>query len=170
MIWQLVKRDPVWRAALISMAGAVAYPALPRGLIGMFGFLIGMFWLQCHPHRRATSFQAALPIRACDLFLARILAFFALVWLPVASGGALLLLLRKPLEDAATLVEIGAGFSVLVLVAQSSRVREIAGSQWAPAISWAIVCAAAWLRRPLYTGRFCTPSSSGGRWVFCRSS
>ena len=33
---------------------------------------------------------------------------------------------------------------MLVLVAQSSRVREIAGSQWAPAVSVAIVWAAAW--------------------------
>ena len=44
--------------------------------------------------------------------------------------GTLLLLAGKPAEEAANLVEIGAAFSVLVLMAQSSRVREIAGSIW----------------------------------------
>jgi hypothetical protein len=140
MIWQLVKRDPAWRRALIcAAAGAVICPALPREFIGMFAFVVGMLWLQSQPYRRATDFQAALPIRASDLFLVRILSYFALVWLPMASGAALLLLVGKPVEDVASLVEIGAGFSVLVLVALSSRVREIAGSPWASNLSVAIV-------------------------------
>lgn len=140
MIWQLVKRDPAWRNALIFTAvGAVACPALPREFIGMFVFVVGMFWFRSQPQQRATLFHAALPIRACDLFLARILALFAGVWLPLASGAALLLFVGKRVEDAATLVEIGAGFSVLVLVAQSSRVREIAGSPRASTISVAVV-------------------------------
>ena len=43
MIWQLVKRDPAWRNALIFTAvGAVACPALPREFIGMFVFVVGM--------------------------------------------------------------------------------------------------------------------------------
>src|ERR1035437_1104877 len=100
MIWQLVKRDPLWRNALIGMAvSAVVCPALPRKFIGMLAFLVGMYWLQSQPQRRATDFQAALPIRACDLFLARILSFFALVWLPVARGAALLLARRQPGGD-----------------------------------------------------------------------
>jgi hypothetical protein len=140
MIWQLVKRDPAWRNALIFTAvSAVACPALPRGFIGMFVFVVGMFWFRSQPQQRATLFHAALPIRACDLFLARILALFAGVWLPLASGAALLLFVGKRVEDAATLVEIGAGFSVLVLVAQSSRVRQIAGSPRASTISVAVV-------------------------------
>src|ERR1035441_6796229 len=152
MIWQLVKRDPLWRGTLICTAvGAVACPALPRGFIGLFGWLIGMYWLQSQPHRRATDFQAALPIRACDLFLARIVSFFALVWLPVASGSALLLLVRRPPEDVVPLIGIGAALSVLVLVAQSPRVREIAGSQWASSVSVAIVWIAAYA---IWEGRF----------------
>src|ERR1019366_2650103 len=152
MIWQLVKRDPAWRNALIFTAvSAVACPALPRGFIGMFVFVVGMFWFRSQPQQRATLFQAALPIRACDLFLARILAFFALVWLPVASGAAFLLLARRRAEDAATLVEIGAGFSVLVLVAQSSRVREIAGSRMAAGISTTIVWTASYT---IWQGQF----------------
>jgi hypothetical protein len=152
MIWQLVKRDPLWRNALIGMAvSAVVCPALPRKFIGMLAFLVGMYWLQSQPQRRATDFQAALPIRACDLFLARILSFFALVWLPVASGAALLLAVGKPAEDAATLIEIGAGFSVLVLVAQSSRVREIAGSRMAAGISTTIVWTASYT---IWQGQF----------------
>jgi hypothetical protein len=99
--------------------------------------------MQCRPERRATEFQAALPILARDLFLARILAFFAMAWLPVASGTAMLLLASRPTEDAATLVEIGAGLSVLTLVAQSCRVREIAGSQAAWAVAAIVALTAA---------------------------
>ena len=145
MIWQLVKRDPLWRNALVCAAvSAVVCPALPREFIGMLAFFVGVYWLQSQPQRRATDFQAALPIRACDLFLARILAFFALVWLPVAIAATVFLLAGRPANDAVILMEVGGGASVVVLATLSSRVREIAGSQWAPAISWAIVCAAAW--------------------------
>jgi hypothetical protein len=150
MIWQLVKRDPAWRNALNCAAvSAVACLALPREFVGMFGLLVCMCWFLSQPQQRATLFQAGLPIRACDLFVARILTLFAGVWLPVASGAALLLLLGKPAEEAATLVEIGAAFSVLVLVAQSSRVREIAGSIWAQYYLLAFACGAGVLIRML---------------------
>jgi hypothetical protein len=139
MIWQLAKRDPAWQMGLILVpVGAVACAVMPREFLGMFAFLVATSWFANLPHERATLFQAALPIRARDLFLARILALFAGVWLPVASGVALVLLVGKPAEDAATLVEIGAAFSVLVLMAQSSRVREIAGSMWALCVLMAI--------------------------------
>jgi hypothetical protein len=145
MIWQLVKRDPAWRIALIAMAGAaVAAVVLPPAAIGLFGWLVCMPWLTSQPPQRATLFQAALPIRACDLFLARVLALFAAVWLPVAIAATVFLLAGRPAEDAVILMEVGGGASVVVLATLSSRVREIAGSQWAPAISWAIVCAVGW--------------------------
>src|ERR1039458_9511777 len=144
MIWPLVKRDPAWLGALIGMVLSAAVCALAHEWIWEIGPLVGMFWLQCQPERRATDFQAALPIPASDLFLARILSFFALVWLPVASGTALLLLARRPAEDAATLVEMGAALSVLVLVAQSSRLPEIAGSGWASPILAVIVLSTAY--------------------------
>ena len=139
MIWQLVKRDPGWRNALNCAAvSAVAGPLLPREFIGMFGLLVAMCWFASLPHERATLFQAGLPIRARDLVLARILALFSGVWLPVACGAALMLLVGRPADDAATLVEIGAAFSVLVLAAQSLRVREIAGPMWALCVLMAI--------------------------------
>ena len=141
MIWQLVKRDPGWRNALNGAAvSAVACPFVPREFLTMFGVLVAMCWFQSLPNVRATLFQAGLPIRVRDLFLARILSLFAAVWLPVAAGAALLLLAGRPVEDAGMLVEIGAGLSVLVLVVQSSRVGEISGSEWAyvwVAIGWA---------------------------------
>ena len=53
MIWQLVKRDPAWRMALMcAPAAAVAGLVLPREAIGMFGWLVGMPWLQCRPRER----------------------------------------------------------------------------------------------------------------------
>ena len=145
MIWQLVKRDPAWRSALIMMAGAAgAAVALPRQAIGLFGWFVCMPWLASQPQQRATLFQAALPIPACDLLRSRILALFAAVWLPATVVAMLFLLAGRPPADAVTLLEIGAGTSVVVLATLSSRVRQVAGSQWAPAIAWAITCAAAW--------------------------
>jgi hypothetical protein len=135
MIWQLVKRDPAWRGALIGMALGAAIGALAHGLTMVFSGLVLMYWLLSEPQRRATDFQAALPIPASDLFRARILAFFALAWLPVASGAAMLLLAGKRAEDAVALVEFGAKFSVLVLIVQSGRVREIASSRWGLAVT-----------------------------------
>jgi hypothetical protein len=144
MIWQLVKRDPGWRNALNCTAvSAVACPFVPREFLGMFGVLVAMCWFQSLPNVRATVFQAGLPIRVRDLFLARILSLFAGVWLPVASGAALLLLAGKPAQDAGILVEIGAALSVVALVMQSSRVRSISGSEWAYVLV-AIAWAAAW--------------------------
>jgi hypothetical protein len=66
------------------------------------------------------------------------------VWLPVAIAATVFLLAGRPTVDAVILAEVGGGASVVVLATLSSRVREIAGSQWAPAISWGILCAAAW--------------------------
>ena len=133
MIWQLVKRDPAWRNAInYAAVSAVLCLILPREFVGMFfGMVICMCCMASEAQQRATLFQVGLPIRACDLFLARILALLAGVWAPVASGAALLLLAGRPAKDAATLTAVGAALSVLVLVVQSSRVREIAGSEWA---------------------------------------
>jgi hypothetical protein len=141
MIWQLVKRDPGWRNALICAAfSAIACPIVPREFLTMFGVLVALCCLQSQPNERATLFQAGLPIRVRHLFLARIVALFAGVWLPVTGGAAVLLLAGRPAQDAGMLVEIGAGLSVLVLAVQSSRVGEISGSEWAyvwVGIGWA---------------------------------
>lgn len=135
MIWQLVKRDPAWRNALICTAAGVFCPLLPHLFIGWSGWLTGMFWMQSQPQRRASLFQAGLPILAKDLFLARLFAFFALIWLPAGCGAIALLVAGGRANDAATLIEIAGGLSVLVLVALSSRVGEIQGSHWVTAIS-----------------------------------
>jgi hypothetical protein len=129
MIWELVKRDPASRFTLICLGLAlVDASALPRHSIGISVWMIGMFWLQSEPRTRATELQAALPIGARDLFLARMVSLLAIAWLPLGVR-AVLLLVRGAADDAAAMVEVCAGFSVLVLAAQSSRVREVAGSQ-----------------------------------------
>ena len=134
MIWQLVKRDPGWRYAVnVAAVAAVAGLIVPREFVGMFAFLIAGCWFSSLPYERATMFQAGLPIRVRDLFLARVLTLLACVWLPVASGAAMLLLSGKPAADAGILVEMGAGFSVLALVAPWAEVpvAAICMSIWA---------------------------------------
>ena len=143
MIWQLVKRDPAWRNALYCASVSAVAAAMVPEFVGTLPLLVGMCWFLSQPQRRATLFQASLPIPARDLFLARILALFAGVWLPVAGGAALLRFVGKPVEDLANLVVIGAGFSVLVLAAQSWRVRGIDGSSLGSIISLLILFPAA---------------------------
>jgi len=144
MIWQLVKRDPAWRNTLkCAVVAAVAGSALPHRLIWMFGLLIGMCWAVSQPQQRATLFEAALPIRVRDLFLARILSLLAAVWLPVVSGAAFLLAAGRAAGDAVILVGIGSAISLLVLAVQSWRVRELAGPSWLVGASVAIVWPAA---------------------------
>jgi hypothetical protein len=148
MIWQLVKRDPAWRNALIcAAASAVVCPLAPSEFLGMFAVIVAMCWVGSQPNVRATLFQAGLPIRARDLFLARLVALFAGVWLPVATGAAVLLLLGKAAEDLENLSVIAAGFSVLVLAAQSWRVREIDGSSLGSIVSLLLLFPAALLLR-----------------------
>ena len=140
MIWQLVKRDPAWRAAQFCVAaGAAICLALPREIIVLFP-LVSVAWFRGQPHERATLFQAALPIGACDLWLARVISFLALAWFPVAGGVTMLLLAGKPLGDAVTLMEIGAGLTVSVLALQSWRVRELEAPVWARILAVAVLC------------------------------
>jgi len=143
MIWQLVKREPAWRE-IFSYIGVVAAVStyLPAYAGYVFIFVVGLSWIRSLPAERASLFQAGLPIAAADLFLARMLAFLALVWLPAMAGAAALLLRNE--GDAGGMLVAGAGLSVLVLAPLSHRVRELAGSHWAPAIAMTVISAVAW--------------------------
>jgi len=162
MIWQLVKRDPAWQVALYCTAlTAIAAPMLQREFMGMAAILVAICWLSCQPHARATLFQAGLPIGTHDLFLARILALLAGTWLPVAGGTLALLVAGRPAGHAALLAEIGIAVTVLILVAQSWRVRQIAGSvrfAYIPAtIAWAAAMPVARYVPPSVVFAVCTP-------------
>jgi hypothetical protein len=87
--------------------------------------------MRAQPHRRVTFFEAALPIAARDLLLARFLSLMALIWLPATAVGATLLLSANGAES----VFMIAGFAAIVLtlgmmIVLSTRIQEFAAPVW----------------------------------------
>ena len=128
MIYQLLKRDPAWRlipfaaaASLCILAGPkeVGAPVLAT-LLGASPFLAGV-------HRRATRFQAALPISARDLFATRCISFASLVWLPllVAAGVAFLKGGSAWKGIASVLLDCGAAGTVTTIAVLSLKLMEV---------------------------------------------
>src|SRR5271170_7487131 len=128
MIYQLLKRDPAWRlipfaaaASLCILAGPkeVGMPVLAT-LLGASPFLAGV-------HRRATRFQAALPISARDLFATRCISFAGLVWLPllVAAGVAFLKGGSAWKGIASVLLDCGAAGTVTTIAVLSLKLMEV---------------------------------------------
>jgi hypothetical protein len=142
MILRLVKRDPVWLAALMLavLIGAVApffaFDRLEFAIMAGFGCL-----LYARPHVRATLFEAALPITGRDLFLARALSLLAVVWLPALCGVAAILLVRADSPRALAMLEAAAILTAAILLPKTIRVREIAGPQGLSRVVCVLVCA-----------------------------
>jgi hypothetical protein len=142
MILRLVKRDPVWLAALMLavLIGAVApffaFDSLEFVTMGGLGCL-----LYARPHVRATLFEAALPITGRDLFLARALSLLAVVWLPALCGVTTILLVRADSPRALAMVEAAAILTAAILLPKTIRVREIAGPQGLSRVVCVLVCA-----------------------------
>jgi uncharacterized protein YunC (DUF1805 family) len=139
MVIELLKRDPSWKWGLgLAALSAVAWPLLaPSALNLRIGSLL-MCALQFEPLLRARPFETALPIRACDLFLGRLISRLGTIWPPVAAGAVSLLLLRGPqaLPEALALCAFAMVLTGGVLVVLGSRIEESAAPRrlvWATA-------------------------------------
>lgn len=135
MIYELFTRDPIWKDALLGLILCAVLCAVPPiggfDVAALYGPLFVMMTLfLAMPHRRATHFEAALPIAARDLFLARALCMVASVWLmaivaitsvAISSGNA-----KAAWKTivAASVCTLGAGFL------QSIRARQLAAPKW----------------------------------------
>ena len=127
MILQLIKRDPAWKfTPWLTAAAAIAALISSRygsSILGAMGGLILVLFMRAQPHRRVTFFEAALPIAARDLLLARFLSLMALIWLPAVAVAAV--------SGFAI-----AGFAAIVLtlgviLILSTRIEEFAAPVWA---------------------------------------
>jgi hypothetical protein len=130
MICQLIRRDQAWKAtpwlALLSaVAWACSPPILVLGaFVAMMALFVGM------PHRRATQFEAGLPIEARDLLLARTLSLMAVVWIPALSGAAGIVVVSGFSALAAKPLAVGGLCTLMAAVAQAAWLKELAGPQW----------------------------------------
>jgi hypothetical protein len=141
MIYQLVRRSPAWRAlaflviAWFAITLGATLPhflhledeALTAFLTGMSvpGILITALFLIAT--RRASLFEAALPISARDLFLARVVSLLVFVWLQVAAVIVPICLTGYPPSTSRILgpVQAGAVATLMGLLILSVRLREL---------------------------------------------
>ena len=133
MIYQLLRRDPAWRLMPVAAAGAVLCILAASSAVGIpvLATLLGASPFLAGVHRRATRFQAALPISARDLFATRCTAFAGLVWLPllIAVGVAFLKGGSEWKGAASVLLDCGAAATVTTIAVLSLKLMEIESPQ-----------------------------------------
>jgi hypothetical protein len=124
MIYQLLRRDPVWKLApFAALGGGLCMWARPGNTgLSWFGSLLYVFLSLTNFRRRATLFQAALPIPARDLFATRCLAFAALVWFPVLAAVSVAFVKGDAVLGP---IDCGASASLLIIAVLSIRLTEI---------------------------------------------
>ncbi|HUP03374.1 MAG TPA: hypothetical protein VMU19_05265, partial [Bryobacteraceae bacterium] len=131
MIYQLIRRDPAWKATpWFALVSAVVWAgASPMFNFGVLTLVIGL--IGGTPNRRASRFQAGLPIEARDLLLARALSLMAIVWVPALSGTAGIVAVKGFSALAAKPLAVAALCTLMAATAQAAWLKELAGPQWA---------------------------------------
>ena len=134
MIYQLMKRDAAWKIAVFSAMLAVlpalaTKPSLAIRLM-MVAIPILFFAATARPQQRATVFQAALPLPARDLFLARLLSLVTIVWFPLAVYAAV------EHDWSVSTLELAALLTLLVLLPLATRVGELDSPAWVAQVEW----------------------------------
>lgn len=129
MIYQLLRRDPAWRLMPFAAAAGGLSILAASAAVGfqLFAAFLGVLPLLAGVHRRATLFQAALPIPARVLFATRCVALASLVWLPVLVGVGVAVL-KGGLEwkgAAPALMDCGASATLITVALLSLRLTEI---------------------------------------------
>ena len=149
MILKLARRDPGWMLGLALIGTYLVVLLIEQSRMapgnwlwnGMFMFAGLMVYLQ--PQRRATLWEAALPISARQLFLARALSRTAMVWIPMMACGWLTMMLKgAEWSSVVATVECGAILTLAILLPQAVRVQELVIPGWLVAVVWAAVAAA----------------------------
>jgi hypothetical protein len=143
MILELMKRDCAWKIGLALAPVTVVLLLMDPGdpdpqwtrLLEVQALLITSGFM-C-PHRRATLFEAALPIGGRQLFLARLLSRLAMVWLPVLSAILVILTGRDTRwSQMLGMLECGTLYTLAYLLPLSVRVRECAAPAGLLAALW----------------------------------
>ena len=158
MILKLARRDLGWVLGLAVIGTYLVVLLFEQGRMdhgnllwnALFMFAGLMFYLK--PQRRATLWEAALPIPARQIFLARALSRTAMVWIPMMACGSLTMLLKgAEWSSVGATVACGAGLTLAILLPQAVRVQELVIPWWVVAAIWAAVAAAgilAWWQLP----------------------
>jgi hypothetical protein len=134
MIYQLMKRAPAWKyLPYLILAGAAAGSlsrVFPSDTIPVCCWLPFVGALSCSPNRRATRYEASLPVAGRQLFLARVLLILAAIWLPAVAGYCAGLISGGPAKLGPALAGCAATMTLMVMAIQSVRVRELCAPRW----------------------------------------
>jgi len=134
MIYQLLKRDDVWRILPYYVLGcAVIYPFFGASVMRA-AFLSAMlgFGAAVAGFQRATRFQAGLPIAARQLFLARLISLLGILWLPALAGAGMMLLVTGTAHaaSASAVAKVVVAYTLVIALLQSIRVRDLSLPIW----------------------------------------
>jgi hypothetical protein len=162
VILKLARRDPAWSMGLAVIGTCLVILLVERGrmtpgnmLLNQMAMFAGLL-VYLKPQRRATLWEAALPIPARQLFLAKALSRMAGVWMPMLACGWLTVMLKGAAWSSliATLA-CAAILTLAILLPQAVRIRELLIPWWLVAGIWAAVTAAGilawWLLPPAAT-------------------
>jgi hypothetical protein len=145
MIYQFMRRDQAWKFMPAMFALVVALCVVRAATHVEWLFLAAYVYLSAvwvvGPNRRVTFFEAALPVSGRQLFLARMLSMFLLLWLPALGGiGALLGMEGAHGAGDAWAVAALAGLITLGIVSGSAvRIEEFAVPNWLMTVVWSAV-------------------------------
>jgi hypothetical protein len=148
VILKLARRDPAWALGLVAILVYLFVLLITRSSLGRGDLLVAempmfvglMFFLQ--QQRRATPWEAGLPIPARPLFLGRTLSRMAMVWIPVVACGSLAMLKGAEWSSVVEVLQWGVVLTLGILLPQAVRVQELVIPGWLVAAIWAAVAAA----------------------------
>jgi len=126
MIWRLMKREPVLPYGLLFLWPFLAFGLLSGAPAQWYSMLALWPLFGGEPWRRATRFEAALPIPARQFFLARLLTLMALTWPQAFALSVALALWPGPAYAALTPLAAAGVCTLAIAVLQSVRLAEIA--------------------------------------------
>jgi hypothetical protein len=158
VILKLARRDPAWMFGLVFVGTYLLALLIGNGPLApgmLLAWAMAMFaasMTNLRPQWRATLWEAALPIPARQLFLARAISRGAMVWIPLIVCGSLTVILKGAgWSSLDATLECGTILTVAILLPQAVRVRELAIPAWLVAAIWAAVLGAgllAWRHLP----------------------
>lgn len=164
MLRELLKREFRWRAApSVALVAAAVWALAPSWIylnrlwplpaMVLSVFLVGFSGVVAKGSKRATLFEAALPISGRQLLAARLVSELSLIWLPWLAIAAETLAFRG-WRDALLPLEIAAVFSMAVSVIYSLRVRECRPPRLALSLGFA-AAGCAFVPRPYWGTVLC---------------
>ena len=127
MIIQLMKRDPAWKAvpwgiAMVCVSLLFVLRTPQNAAVAIYGGISSVFLIMAislaSNQDLWSNFLSALPVTARQIYLARVLAMLALLWLPVFGVAATQIYLATPLPSSSPWV-VGAYATLLTLALQS---------------------------------------------------